>query len=296
MTIHIFYHGADLDGHASGAIARDALCDKDVMMYPIDYGQPFPWELINPDDTVYMLDYSIPELWKLYDLVGGKLIWIDHHVSAIQKYLVEYVERENGKSVPGKRLIGKGACELTWEYFYPGEEVPEVIMLLSQYDVWDKSDEGRWNDVILPFQMGFRTLDTDPVSDPEVWEFIFRDVIASGRCAEFIDNVVEDGDVIILFQKAVNVVLMQSHGFEFLWEGLRCVAVNVPRASSQIFDSVYDPDLHDLMVAFSYHGRDKLWTVSLYSETVDCSEIAKKYGGGGHKGAAGFPCETLPWM
>ena len=25
------------------------------------------------------------------------------------------------------------------------------------------------------------------------------------------------------------------------------------------------------------------------------SEICKKYGGGGHRGAAGFVCETLPW-
>lgn len=34
----------------------------------------------------------------------------------------------------------------------------------------------------------------------------------------------------------------------------------------------------------------KKWHVSLYNDNgeVDCSKIAKTYGGGGHKGAAGF--------
>lgn len=295
MTTHIFFHGADVDGHASGAIAQDAI-GRDVVMHSIDYGQPFPWELIQYGDTVYMLDYSIPELWRLYDHLGGKLIWIDHHVSAIQKYLMEYEAREDGKAIPGKRVIGKGACELAWEYFHPRETVPRLIRLLSQYDVWDKSDEGRWKNEILPFQMGFRVVVTDPMIRPEIWEFVFRDVIPSEKADEFIDDVIEDGEVVLSSQKTADAALIRSHGFEFLWENLRCLAVNVPRASSQVFDSVYDPDLHDLMIAFSYHGRDKLWGVSLYSETVDCSEIAKKHGGGGHKGAAGFPCKTLPWM
>jgi nanoRNase/pAp phosphatase (c-di-AMP/oligoRNAs hydrolase) len=37
------------------------------------------------------------------------------------------------------------------------------------------------------------------------------------------------------------------------------------------------------------------YTVSLYSETIDVSVIAKKHGGGGHKGAAGFVCPKLPF-
>jgi nanoRNase/pAp phosphatase (c-di-AMP/oligoRNAs hydrolase) len=37
--------------------------------------------------------------------------------------------------------------------------------------------------------------------------------------------------------------------------------------------------------------------VSLYStrDDIDCGAIAKTYGGGGHKGAAGFQCDTLPF-
>ena len=45
-------------------------------------------------------------------------------------------------------------------------------------------------------------------------------------------------------------------------------------------------DDYDILIGFSYDGEK--WTYSLRSEKADCSELASKYGGGGHKGAAGF--------
>ena len=44
---------------------------------------------------------------------------------------------------------------------------------------------------------------------------------------------------------------------------------------------------------FSFNGRNGTWKYSMYSKTVDVSNIAKKYGGGGHKGAAGFNMDKL---
>ena len=51
-------------------------------------------------------------------------------------------------------------------------------------------------------------------------------------------------------------------------------------------------DLESKLVA----SWEPAW-VSLYStrEDVDCGAIAKSLGGGGHKGAAGFICDELPW-
>lgn len=44
---------------------------------------------------------------------------------------------------------------------------------------------------------------------------------------------------------------------------------------------------------FSFNGRNGTWTYSMYSKIVDVSNIAKKYGGGGHRGAAGFNLDKL---
>ena len=49
------------------------------------------------------------------------------------------------------------------------------------------------------------------------------------------------------------------------------------------------------MLTFGW--RKGQWAVSLYSSNadIDVSKIAKAKGGGGHKGAAGFQCKTLPF-
>ena len=50
-----------------------------------------------------------------------------------------------------------------------------------------------------------------------------------------------------------------------------------------VIDNVDD---YDILVGFSFDGES--WNYSLRSTKIDCSKVAMKYGGGGHKGAAGF--------
>ena len=89
--------------------------------------------------------------------------------------------------------------------------------------------------------------------------------------------------------------VLMCHGRE---EAYVAICANRGFTNSKLFDSVYDPAKHHLMITFV---RLKLpshkWTVSLYStrDDVDCGEIAKAFGGGGHKGAAGFQCVDLPF-
>jgi nanoRNase/pAp phosphatase (c-di-AMP/oligoRNAs hydrolase) len=49
------------------------------------------------------------------------------------------------------------------------------------------------------------------------------------------------------------------------------------------------------MVSYE-HTKDKKWRVSLYSDKVDVSALAKKFSGGGHKGASGFITDNLDFI
>ena len=75
-------------------------------------------------------------------------------------------------------------------------------------------------------------------------------------------------------------------------EGYKAFALNLGLCNSEYFKSV-DNGTYDLLIPFSFDGDE--WIISLYSRNIDVSEIAKKYGGGGHKGAAGFHCKELPF-
>ena len=70
-----------------------------------------------------------------------------------------------------------------------------------------------------------------------------------------------------------------------------CWAVNRARVSSDRFEG----RIHEYPIVIAYYWDGGRWKISLYSEKVDVSEIAKAYGGGGHKGAAGFQCGALPF-
>jgi nanoRNase/pAp phosphatase (c-di-AMP/oligoRNAs hydrolase) len=81
-------------------------------------------------------------------------------------------------------------------------------------------------------------------------------------------------------------------GFETEFEGAKCFAVNLGHCNSDYFKSL-PRGVYDIFVPFVFDGER--YTVSLYSKTIDVSEIAKKHGGGGHRGAAGFVCAELPF-
>ena len=73
------------------------------------------------------------------------------------------------------------------------------------------------------------------------------------------------------------------------------MACNRLQVGSQLFDSVFDPQKHDVMIAFGWDGNK--WNVSLRSAKngPDVSVLAKKYKGGGHVHSSGFQCQELPF-
>lgn len=76
----------------------------------------------------------------------------------------------------------------------------------------------------------------------------------------------------------------------------RVLACNTVVFNSQFFSSQYDPKKHDVMCAYAQMS-DGRWKVSMYSTkpNIDCGLICKAFGGGGHRSAAGFVCDKLPW-
>jgi hypothetical protein len=85
-------------------------------------------------------------------------------------------------------------------------------------------------------------------------------------------------------------------GFAAQFAGLKVAACNVVHKGSDFFESIKGKGF-DLFMPFYYDGFK--YIVSIYPgdfDDVDCSELAGLYGGGGHKGAAGFESTIPPFM
>lgn len=287
--VRIVYHSADFDGHASGAIAKWYFDQRgiDHYLYGYNYGQPFPFEEFSYGDDVFFLDvvYQPNEKVKTFETELGWNVYIcDHHKSLIEAGLEPYI---SGGLIDGKF----SGCELTWKYFFPERKMPESIELLGRYDVWDKSDIRTWNNRIHPFQMGFNTLKTIPFHR-DAYENTWKKIFTS-ETSEFVDSIINNGKVILEYQNNINYKTMKWLAQELEFEGYKAIVANSATRSSDQFESVWDENKYDLMIVYSRSKYDI--GVSLYTtkNDVDCSAIAKKYGGGGHQQAAGFGAKDV---
>lgn len=283
-----FYHSSDLDGHCSGALVKMAY--PQCEMIGINYGDEFPWDTLQPmeknkGEMVFMVDFALQPFDEMVKLqTRCELIWIDHHKSAIEAAETTSSFLPHGVYIKD----GIGACQLVWEYLTKNSLVgkepktPTFVKLLAEYDVWNHSDV-----MALPFQYGMRhQKDTSP-KNIELWTSLFD--------TERVQQITEIGGIILEYQDSQNAKYVKSCAFETELDGLKLIAINLMLTNSKIFDSVWDSEKYDGMLTFGY--RKGRWTVSLYSDKpdVDMSIIAKNRGGGGHKGAAGFQCDSLPF-
>lgn len=140
----------------------------------------------------------------------------------------------------------------------------------------------------LAFQSGLRCLDVD-----------FRKLLDCSTGADnYTEEIIETGLIALAYQQQTDASICKSRTWLMEWEGLKFLCVNSARFNSLLFAAKDVPETgHDALLGFCFDG--KCWTVSLYHaqhrKDLDLSAIAKKHGGGGHKGACGFTSQTLPF-
>lgn len=291
----IFYH-TDADGKCAAFWVKKLAKHYDLYertFIPINYGQVFPLDIIQPKEQVYIVDYSIfPEEMKLLLKITTNVVWIDHHISAIKRY---EDEKYKNMFIPGVRKDGVAGCMLTYLYlmnkdiaenitnkedtvFYKKNNRtgnPTFTDYIADYDVWTF----QYGEDTKKFAAGLNCYDLNPESD--FWETLFSN--------KKVREVISIGGNILKYQDSWAERYCKNYSFETSFEGYKALAMNLAMISSEYFKSI--ENCYDLYIGFAYDGEN--WNYSLRSEKIDCSKIAMKYGGGGHKGAAGFSLKDL---
>ena len=285
----VIYHN-DADGRLAAAIAGRARRSGERVLYiEADYAKAKNpvWlekvrqqctDLSNPDEDVVIVDFSMPVDWmnevrEFLEVSGTRLIWIDHHASC-----KDYPTHFHGlRDFTNK---GPSGCELAWIYFCTLVPVPALVEMVGDYDAWRLKMAPDCKRLILYLD----SVQASPESS--LW-----DELMASRGA--LDLAVERGGAMEKYRDGYCEGLCKAYGFETVFQGLRCYALNIQRTGSMAFGARMDQ--FDACLAFIFDGT--MWTVSMYSTKpeVDCSVICKSHGGGGHKGAAGFQCAELPF-
>jgi oligoribonuclease NrnB/cAMP/cGMP phosphodiesterase (DHH superfamily) len=211
---------------------------------------------------------------------GSKLIWIDHHKTAMEKY----PDLWNSSNIPGIRSLEKAACVLTWEYTHP-EYVPPpaAVAYIGDKDMWKfEYAETR------AFNAGFSLMVKTP--DDAAW-----DTLLSPEDRATVNKMVSIGGLLLESQN-YKIQKAFERGVDCIFQNLKARLVNTTGSISELGEFIYKKPEYD--IAIMWQAVEDTVVFSLRSDSgnpdsPDCAKIAQQYGGGGHRNAAGFQKKNM---
>jgi len=257
----VIYHANCTDGFAAAFSAWKLLGEK-AEYYAATYGEAPPGV---SGKNVVVLDFSYDNATtkKLISEAKSFLV-IDHHKSA----MIEL----HDISCTHFDMTHSGAM-LSWKFFHPGKDAPRFIKFVEDRDLW------KWE---IPYSREFSAAFDMVKFDFEQFDLFLDD--------SAVDDAQERGAYILAYSKTVISKIAKQAASRKI-NGKDVLVVNSPHWMSEI-GSALSPKC-DFSVIWYWDHDLRCVKVSLrgHHEDSDVSEIAKKYGGGGHRKAAGF---TLP--
>lgn len=263
------YHGNCLDGFGAAWVVRNAL-GENVEFYKGIHQQPPP-DVDGMD--VFLVDFSYKkEILENMLETAASITILDHHISA-EEDLSELLK--SGK-IKGLFDINKSGVMLAWQWFNPGQQVPELIAHIQDRDLWLFKLEGsrEINAALSSYPFDFKVWDTLIVSNRNELETLRRD-------GEAIERKLQK-DVKHLIASGVRRMIIGGYDVPVLNASLAYVsdAGNIMSVGEPFAACYWD---HPDGRSFSLRSRNDDGEIG-----INVAEVAKKYGGGGHKNAAGF--------
>jgi hypothetical protein len=238
------------------------------------------------------------------------VVWLDHHKTAFEMWHGEIPKDGIVEDQQSDRTIvldnNQSGAMLAWEYFHPDISVPQLVKHIDDYDRWQFKLDGTkefnkalWSYVPWSFEQWNRFLD-------EALDVSFLDQGAAILRAhdQNVQSVVKgSARACSIVPALINSV--DSYKAPWVWwhddeHGDTCRANGLAANCPPHLTSDVGHELANKSGTFGL-----CWTLAKEGRTANCSlrsngdydvsAIAKAFGGGGHKNAAGFevPVATL---
>ncbi len=271
------YHGGEcLDGFAAAWVVWRKFGDG-VKFHAGIYGKPAP------DVTglnVAIVDFSYKRLEMIELITKAKSILVlDHHKTA-QAELggLQEESRLEGLNVEVHFDMDRCGSMLAWRHYFPDQAPPLFLSYIQDRDLWTKKipgveeftsalrsypmDFGVWNQIILESMRAEKTRLPEPlIAEGVAIQRYFRILVESTKKHAHQRNV--GGHIVPVVNASL---FLASEVCGELAEG------------------------HPFAAMYAETATDVIWSLRSRGD-FDVSEVARKFGGGGHKNAAGF---TVP--
>lgn len=281
----VIYHKNCLDGFGAAFAIWKAQLPTKLKFIPMDYNERESWitsvrnnieDWAQKDFIVVDFSFSNEDTEYLVS-ISNTFTWLDHHKTAFDNWCGETYLAENSKyeyKDSRSTIIldnEKSGAVLAWEHFHPYQPLPDALIFIQDRDLWN------WH---YPDTKAFtRSLSMLP-QDFKVWEQVL-----SPNC---VTEMITKGEAINEYyaEQLTRSIEATKESCQILGNvGLCCnlppmfasEAGNVLARESGTFGATWFKDKD---------GNIK-WSLRSIGD-YDVSAIARSFGGGGHKNAAGF--------
>lgn len=290
----VIYHDHCADGF--GAAWACWMRWRDACEYlPASYGQEPP-DVAGKHVLIVDFSYKKPVLEQL-GAVAKSIVILDHHKTA-EEDLFEFTEfLAEGPETIGLDLMATEDCgtlpivakfdmnrsgaRMAWEFCHPGTEPPLLIRLIEDRDLWR-----------------FTMADTKPFALwLRAWPFGFERFEHVARELED----ARDRRIIMLEARAMQ-IFFDANVEEIAAFARRRrigdhepIVVNCPPMfASDVGHALLDQNPDAPFAATYFDGpSSRMWSLRSRDDRVDVSAIAARFGGGGHRNAAGFSAAAM---
>ena len=263
---YVLYHSSCYDGFGAAFAAWKKYGDK-AKYIPCSHGAPAPD--VSKATEIYVVDFSF-DAETLVSWSGcAQVVVLDHHKTAH-----EMLDPLIGGNNPEVYFdMNRSGALMAWQYFHPDTDVPMLIRWISDRDLWkfEVENSERVHKALVSHPMDF-----------EIWDKFSKD---PGR-------LVDEGKVCERLYSQLVENIIKSPWMRTIGD-YTVPVVNTSIAWSEVGHSLLEahPDA-PFVASFTVFEDQVMW--SLRSRPgFDVSEIAKRYGGGGHENAAGFKTQRF---
>jgi len=257
------YHGNCADGFAAATVVRRSIGVDNVDFYAGVHNESPP-DVTGLDVIIVDFSYKRDVLLLMAEKAKTILI-LDHHKSA-EKDLIDLP-----KNVEAKFDMDKSGAMLAWDYFFKGKEAPKIICHVEDRDLWRFNLEGTREIQACLFSYPY---------DFDIWDrFIFS--VAD------IEGMIKQGEAIERkhFKDVKEFIAVGAYRTNIA--GYDVPVLNMPYFF--VSDAAHIMGEGEFFAACYWDIPGfRVFGLRSASDGIDVSDIAVKFGGGGHKHAAGF--------
>lgn len=292
MKALVIYHGNCNDGFGA-AWAFHHLKEKEytegVIYHAAVYGKECNAP-IDGDTDVWILDFSYPlEDLKKFAEVARRVSVLDHHKTALERYkketksLSEFTIDEN---LSVYFDMSRSGAMIAWDTFNTSKLfTPSLINHIQDRDLWkfELVETKAYTAALRSYPQTFK-----------VWDDLAEDHGYNNNDC-YLQFILEGEAILRYFNQQLTFALADTKR-EITIDGVKGLSANLPPMFASDAGSILAEESGTFGLTY-FINQNGHYSCSLRSiGDFDVSSIAKKFGGGGHKNAAGFSIREISYM